>query len=92
MYVCLCKGITDHQIRRAVAEGADSMRDLRRELGVCTDCGKCGVCANRLLRDTLNAAPRSMCPWRMHRNGRWAENPGRRRLRRPTDDVLVVMV
>ncbi|EHQ52075.1 BFD domain-containing protein (2Fe-2S)-binding domain-containing protein [Ectothiorhodospira sp. PHS-1] len=57
MYVCLCKGITDHQIRRAVAEGADSMRDLRRELGVCTDCGKCGVCANRLLRDTLNTAP-----------------------------------
>ncbi len=50
MYVCLCKGVTDRQIRKAVGEGASRMRDLRRDLGVCSECGKCGECARDLLR------------------------------------------
>lgn len=42
MYVCLCKGITDTQIRDAVTDGACSMRDLRERLDVANQCGKCG--------------------------------------------------
>ncbi|MDX1655177.1 MAG: (2Fe-2S)-binding protein [Candidatus Competibacteraceae bacterium] len=54
MYVCLCKGVSDRHIRRAVQEGSVTrMRDLRRELGVCTDCGKCGQCAKGVLKDAL---------------------------------------
>ena len=32
MYVCLCKGVTDNQIKDAIAGGACSMRDLRNDL------------------------------------------------------------
>ena len=60
MYVCICKGVTDRQIRRAVDAGATRMRDLRRELGVCTDCGKCGPCAREILHDSLDRQNGSM--------------------------------
>lgn len=51
MYVCICRGITDRQIRKAISGGARRMRDLRKELGVCSDCGKCGPCAKDLLTE-----------------------------------------
>jgi bacterioferritin-associated ferredoxin len=53
MYVCLCNAVTDSQIRRAVEEGATRMCDLRAELGVAADCGKCACCANQLRKETL---------------------------------------
>lgn len=52
MYVCVCRAVTDKQIKRAVEEGARSMRDLRERLGVCSACGKCGPCAKELLPPT----------------------------------------
>lgn len=54
MYVCICKGITDHQIRKAVREGASSMRDLRMQLGTCSECGKCGQCTKEIMRQCLH--------------------------------------
>lgn len=55
MYVCLCQQVTDRDIREAVAsEGARSMRDLQRQLGVASTCGCCAPCA----RDVLAAALR----------------------------------
>lgn len=42
MYVCVCKAITESRIRAALDDGARSVRDLRRELGCCTGCGRCG--------------------------------------------------
>ena len=41
MIVCVCKAVSDRQIRTAVKGGASSLRDLTRELGVGTCCGKC---------------------------------------------------
>ena len=41
MYVCLCKGITDSQLRAAVAEGNTEFMDLKQQLGVGAQCGKC---------------------------------------------------
>ncbi|MCK8516154.1 bacterioferritin-associated ferredoxin [Methylonatrum kenyense] len=52
MYVCLCNGITDRQIRQAVEDGASSMRELRRQLGVCGNCGRCGPEAREILCQT----------------------------------------
>ncbi|MCH8543068.1 MAG: bacterioferritin-associated ferredoxin [Alcanivorax sp.] len=52
MYVCLCKGVTDNQIREAAHQGCGSLRDLRRELGVGGQCGKCVREAHEVLRDT----------------------------------------
>ncbi|SDS60859.1 bacterioferritin-associated ferredoxin [Halopseudomonas xinjiangensis] len=53
MYICLCKGVTDHQIREAIAEGACSMRDLRAALDVANQCGKCGRECKSLLNEGL---------------------------------------
>ncbi|MBI2380874.1 MAG: bacterioferritin-associated ferredoxin [Gammaproteobacteria bacterium] len=53
MYVCLCHAVTDRQIRQAVCAGACSMRQLSQELGVNTQCGKCGKCAQQVLKNTL---------------------------------------
>lgn len=41
MYVCLCRGITDTQIRKAVQSGNSEFRQLRQSLEVGAQCGKC---------------------------------------------------
>ena len=41
MYVCLCNAITEKQIQQAIAEGADSLAQLREKLEVSGNCGKC---------------------------------------------------
>ena len=51
MYVCLCKGVTDTQIRAAAADGADSLRAVRERLGVSSQCGKCVRHAVEVLRE-----------------------------------------
>ena len=53
MYVCLCKGITDTQIRAAIQDGASSLKDVRNTLGVASQCGKCGMLAREILREAL---------------------------------------
>lgn len=49
MIVCVCRRVSDHQIRRAAAEGAVSLECLQFELGVATQCGRCADCASRVL-------------------------------------------
>ncbi len=56
MYVCLCKGVTDRDIKVAVAEGAQSFREVRKSLGVATQCGKCACFANGIIQDEIKAA------------------------------------
>lgn len=51
MYVCICNGITDKQIRNAVAGGATSLQLLRDELGVASQCGSCTEQALSFLDD-----------------------------------------
>lgn len=50
MYVCLCRGVTDTHIRRAVISGTDRFCDLRRELNLASQCGKCGVLAREVFQ------------------------------------------
>jgi bacterioferritin-associated ferredoxin len=57
MYVCVCKGVTDCQIREAVCDGACSMRELSARLGVATQCGRCAHHARRVLDESLSAEP-----------------------------------
>lgn len=54
MYVCVCKGITDHQIKAAVTEGATSVGRLRKHLGVASQCGKCACVAREIIDETLS--------------------------------------
>ena len=55
MYVCLCKGITDSQIRDAVDNGAESLRAVRKQLGVASQCGKCACLAREVISETLTS-------------------------------------
>lgn len=57
MYVCICKAVTDRQIRQAIELGARSLSDLKESLGVATGCGKCAPCARAILREELQTAP-----------------------------------
>lgn len=53
MYVCLCQGVTDAQIRGAISEGCCSYREVRECLGVAMQCGKCACSAKAVVRETL---------------------------------------
>lgn len=53
MYICICKGITDHAIREAVLQGAERMRDLKTCLGVTEQCGICACHAKMVLDQAL---------------------------------------
>jgi bacterioferritin-associated ferredoxin len=55
MYVCVCQAVTDRQIREAAEGGARTLKDLRRDLGVTRDCGRCASCARQCLHEA-NAA------------------------------------
>jgi bacterioferritin-associated ferredoxin len=55
MYVCVCHAVTDKQLREAISQGSHSLRDLRRQLGVITSCGKCGRCVREILQQSRSA-------------------------------------
>lgn len=60
MYICLCKGITDSQIRTAVADGMSNYRELRLALGLSSQCGKCAVLAREVFNEALTATDSSL--------------------------------
>ncbi|MDX1498005.1 MAG: bacterioferritin-associated ferredoxin [Salinisphaeraceae bacterium] len=61
MYVCLCKGITDKHIRDAVDNGAGSFRQVRRDLDLASQCGKCGTLARSIYDEYLKNFDESLC-------------------------------
>lgn len=55
MYICICKNVTDRQIRQAVYHrDVSSIRELRQCLGACDQCGKCVRDAKEVIRDAAN--------------------------------------
>ena len=58
MIVCICRGATDRDIRRAIDRGAESVRDLQR-CGI-GDC--CGSCHNSLRAILAASAAQQPCP------------------------------
>ncbi|MFP4244298.1 MAG: bacterioferritin-associated ferredoxin [Ectothiorhodospira sp.] len=72
MYVCLCRQVTDHRIREAIAEGADTLEALQDRLGVTLECGQCADQVADLLRETrevqapvgeVDSDPPPSSPW-----------------------------
>lgn len=54
MFVCMCYGVTDKQIEKAVREtGIGNMRELKRELGVGSQCGACIQMAQQIIDNTI---------------------------------------
>jgi bacterioferritin-associated ferredoxin len=52
-YICLCNGITDEQVRRAVCCGARRPKEVYEAAGARAQCGKC----TRDILALLRAAP-----------------------------------
>ena len=59
MYLCICKSVSDKQIRDAVEKGARTIGDLNLQLGIGRECGKCLDSVNEWL-DLCLAAPPSV--------------------------------
>lgn len=52
MYVCICRQITDQQIRDFCRDGSATMAEAREALGLATDCGRCGKYARQIIAET----------------------------------------
>ena len=53
MYVCVCNGITEKQVQKAIDNGAESVEDLTRALGLASGCGSCSTFADQLIQRNL---------------------------------------
>lgn len=51
MYICVCNGVTDREVRECVRNGACSLGDLASMLGVGAGCGRCSECAAEVLEE-----------------------------------------
>lgn len=60
MYVCVCQAVTDREIQQAARDGARTLRDLRRDLGVGVDCGRCVSCARQCLKSVNEDSQESL--------------------------------
>ena len=49
MYVCICNGVTDHQIREAASHGVSTVAELTMRTGCGANCGTCLDTAAALL-------------------------------------------
>ena len=60
MYVCLCKGITDSQIKQSIRNGADSVSQVRKATGAATQCCKCLPEVRAIINDQRDATDQSV--------------------------------
>lgn len=65
MYVCVCQAVTDRQIHEAAMGGARTLKDLRRDLGVTRDCGRCATCARDCLKEAHACKSKQSAPVRL---------------------------
>jgi bacterioferritin-associated ferredoxin len=53
MYICICNGFTDRQIRVAVRQGtAHSVSDVYRCIGCKPQCGRCAPTVLKVMRES----------------------------------------
>ena len=57
MYVCICRAVTDHAIKRAIAEGASEIEEIARLTGAGTCCGSCIPAIGELLGTPASDSP-----------------------------------
>lgn len=58
MYVCLCNGISDRQIREVVDRGAGSLPEVQCYLPVANCCGRCEDTAREVIDGHVESASR----------------------------------
>ncbi|MGY3266994.1 bacterioferritin-associated ferredoxin [Lysobacter sp. HA35] len=60
MYVCICNGVTDRDIRQAAEAGCRTLPELTMRTGAGATCGSCVEMATAILEETtarLHAVP-----------------------------------
>ncbi len=62
MYICICQGVTDKTIRKAVQQGISSLSQLQMTTGCATQCGRCTEQAEQIINDELTNARQSFLP------------------------------
>lgn len=65
MYVCLCFGIKEDEIKKAIEEGAQTLPELMDTLNIAAACGSCRPYVEEILSTTLctvcGLKPNSCC-------------------------------
>jgi len=56
MYVCICTGVTERQIREAAQRGVSDLTSLRMATGCSTQCGSCADQAQAILDEHFVSA------------------------------------
>jgi bacterioferritin-associated ferredoxin len=64
VYICICKAVTDGQIRDAIKLGACTRKQLIECLSVGRDCGKCNPDVRELLSLHAPQAQQAHCPFK----------------------------
>lgn len=59
MYLCMCKGVSDQQIRQAVEQGARTVGEMSLRFGIGIECGKCIDGIREFLDTCLTGSPAS---------------------------------
>ena len=49
MFICICSAVSERQVIKAVADGAQTLEDLQVDLGVAMCCGRCAETASEYL-------------------------------------------
>ncbi|MET0660803.1 MAG: (2Fe-2S)-binding protein [Steroidobacteraceae bacterium] len=55
MYVCVCRAISERQIRESVHRGASSLEEVKRLLPVASCCGCCEETARELVQSEVRS-------------------------------------
>lgn len=56
MYICLCKGITEEKVEKALKQGRP-LKEVLNQLGIGNDCGTCLHHALEYLKKTKSPNP-----------------------------------
>ena len=62
MYVCLCNGVTDREIRQVAEAGCRTLSELTMRTGCGACCGSCVETASQLLDEVHAAQPVASLP------------------------------
>lgn len=55
MYVCICHGVTEKDIKKAAKAGAQSLQDIKQTTGCGSGCGTCVDVALEVLQNAQSA-------------------------------------
>ena len=61
MIVCICRGVSEKQVAKAIDNGASSLRELQR-CGIGDECGSCHNVLRNMLAQSAAAQAAQPCP------------------------------